>query len=67
MRDWSSTWRGIKAVSKPYCTPLPRWAIRLQPKLGRGFWAHWWTPIWHKGRGPYITIGLGLIAIYRGY
>jgi len=30
-------------------------------------WAHLWTPIWHEGRGPYVSIGLGIIAIYRGY
>ncbi|GEM_PF-6262191 len=31
------------------------------------FWFNYWTPIWHDGRGPYITMGLGLIAFYRGY
>jgi hypothetical protein len=30
-------------------------------------WLHIWTPVWHKGRGPYITIGLFGIAFYRGY
>lgn len=31
------------------------------------FWFHWWTPVWHEGRGPYISIGLGLFGVYRGY
>ena len=33
----------------------------------RGFWFHVWTPVWHKGRGPYITIGLWFVRIVRGY
>jgi len=32
-----------------------------------GFWWEIWTPKWHDGRGKYITIGMGLIAFYRGY
>lgn len=36
-------------------------------RFTRGFWFHWWTPVWHEGRGPYITIGCGLFAFYRGY
>jgi hypothetical protein len=38
--------------------------IRLR---SAGFWFHWWTPVWSEGRGPYISIGLGVIALYRGY
>ncbi len=30
------------------------------------FWS-WWTPSWHKGRGPYISIGIGFLRIHRGY
>jgi len=43
----------------------PVWAIKFftHPK----FWFNWWTPTLHKGRGPYISIGLGWMAIYRGY
>jgi hypothetical protein len=40
------------------------YAIRLKPT---GFWWHWWTPIWHEGRGPYISIGCGLVTLHRGY
>lgn len=32
-----------------------------------GAWFHWWTPVWHKGRGPYITMGLGPLRLMRGY
>ena len=32
-----------------------------------GWWCYLWTPIWHEKRGPYVSIGLGYIAIYRGY
>jgi hypothetical protein len=43
----------------------PSWGIkRLKPW---GFWCELWTPMWHDGRGPYFSIGLGPIAIYRGY
>jgi len=31
------------------------------------FWICLWTPVWHKGRGPYISIGLGIFGFYRGY
>lgn len=31
------------------------------------FWWHVFTPGWHADRGLYISIGLGLIAIFRGY
>ena len=26
-----------------------------------------WTPVWHKGRGPYLTLLLGICRITRGY
>ena len=28
---------------------------------------HIWTPVWHKGRGPYITFSSKFIQIMRGY
>lgn len=31
------------------------------------FWWKIWTPIWHDGRGKYISIGLGFITFQRGY
>ena len=41
-----------------------RWFIDFK-KLG--YWCHSWTPTWHNGRGPYISIGLGFCRIVRGY
>jgi len=40
-----------------------KYAIRFK----REWWCYLWTPIWHKGRGPYVSIGLGFIAFHRGY
>jgi hypothetical protein len=36
-------------------------------QMGKRFWFHFWTPKWHEGRGPYLSVGLGIVAIYRGY
>ncbi len=30
-------------------------------------WFQLWTPVWHSGRGPYVSIGFYFIAFYRGY
>jgi hypothetical protein len=62
MRNFASFWRGIKAMRCPpwhYCT------VRLCREMG--FWAIYWTPAWHEERGPYISVGLGILAFYRGY
>jgi len=66
MRDFGSVVRGVRAMSKPYPADehKPGWDLSFG---FFGFWAHWWTPVWHKGRGPYVSIGLGLIRIARGY
>lgn len=32
-----------------------------------GWGIMFWTPIWHRGRGPYFTILLGRVRIGRGY
>jgi hypothetical protein len=36
-------------------------------KYVNGWWLSYWTPTWHEGRGPYVTIGLGVVEIMRGY
>jgi len=64
MRDFGSMLRGLLAMPKWYVV-LKHWTIRFT--IHGQFWAHWWTPIWHEGRGPYISLGLGPIRIYRGY
>jgi len=56
---------GITHIKLPYIEPKPKWGTKLTTP-GK-FWFHLWTPVWHKGRGPYISIGLGFIGIYRGY
>ncbi len=30
-------------------------------------WNASFLPVWNKGRGKYISLGLWIIAIYRGY
>lgn len=32
-----------------------------------GWGMAFWTPIYHEGRGPYLTLLLGKIRITRGY
>lgn len=69
MINLSSAIRGIRAIELPYTKPKPKWGIHVL-KGGwspNRFWIDFWTPKWHCGRGPYLTVGLGLIAIYRGY
>ena len=40
------------------------YTVRWLPRM---WWAHLLTPIWHEGRGPYVSIGLWVVALYRGY
>ncbi len=59
--DIDSTFKGILYMKQPNSA---KWSIAFLP---RKFWFHLWTPKWHKNRGPYLTCGLWIIAIYRGY
>jgi hypothetical protein len=43
------------------------YAIDRMPPGGNRWWFEWWTPCFHEGRGPYISIGIGWIRILRGY
>jgi len=65
--SWRSIWWGIRAMKRPYPEPKPRWAVDWPPRSQYGWWLHVWTPVWHKGRGPYVSIGLGCIRVCRGY
>ncbi len=68
MIDLGSTIRGLSRLRKPYPNPKPRWAIRWIASSDYGtFWFYAWTPRWHRGRGPYLSIGIRWFAIYRGY
>lgn len=66
MINLNSFTKGIKAMPNKLHFLRPKyWQIvcmKNQPA-----WCHMWTPKWHKNRGPYISIGLRIIAIYRGY
>jgi len=80
--SWSAV-KGIMAMRWPSAQPEPRpkWKVKRlagpvewRPPYGIDvrdwsgcWWCHFWTPIWHEGRGPYVSIGLGWLAIYRGY
>lgn len=70
--DWfvsiPSVARGIRHM-KRYTGdgPQAKWSIARLRGSGWRFWLHAWTPIWHDGRGPYLSVGLGRIGIYRGY
>ncbi len=61
MRDMGSVKRGLKVMTCPW------WHHCFFIVRRTKFFAHWWTPIWHKGRGPYVTIGLGIVHFGRGY
>uniref|UniRef100_A0A6M3JKM8 Uncharacterized protein n=1 Tax=viral metagenome TaxID=1070528 RepID=A0A6M3JKM8_9ZZZZ len=64
MRNYKSVIRGLKAMTVWYMV-FKNWHIDTSKHFR--FWAHWWTPIWHDGRGPYFTFGIGYIKIGRGY
>jgi len=65
MLDVGSTYRGLRAMRWPHAQVRYGW--RALPGRERGLWFHMWTPVWHEGRGPYVSIGLGFIAFCRGY
>ena len=58
-----SVWHGFRAMSS-WGELFRHWAVHWDTP---GFWLHLWTPIWHKGRGPYVSMGLGWLKVYRGY
>lgn len=66
------SWRSLRAW-RPLVSGSVNYAIwRIAQPIGqampmRRFWCDVWTPIWHEGRGPYVSIGLGIVAIGRGY
>lgn len=45
---------------------------RREVNYGIGIWPRrwWWMrwlPSYHEGRGNYLSVGLWVVAIYRGY
>lgn len=63
MINFISVWRGIRAMT-PKHGPV-NYAVTFE-WFGRA-WCDIWTPVWHNGRGPYITIGLWFVRFVRGY
>lgn len=61
MFDFKSALKGIKVMR---IRNHAKWGIRVMPKH---FWLHFWTPVWHGRNGPYLSCGLYIIAVYRGY
>ena len=62
MVNLRSFWRGIREMKRN------RGNVNVSIEFGWfGWWLHLWTPIWHDGRGPYISCGLGVVRILRGY
>ena len=46
------------------------WGSRIQYGifiLPKDIWIHVWLPKWCEGRGYYISIGLWLFSVQRGY
>lgn len=65
-----SFFKGILAMYWPH--DKVNYAIDWKQPTGDDYtWIHLWTPIWHEGRGPYISIGIwfgiGTLEIMRGY
>ena len=63
MIDLRSAWAGIRTMQPGEW--YRHWFID-RPMM-HGFWLHIWTPVWHDGRGPYITCGLWFIRFGRRY
>ena len=63
MINLKSGWRGLRTMSSRR-ELFRHWSIYWG---WTRFWLHLWTPVWHKGRGPYISLGLGYVAVMRGY
>jgi len=59
--DVVSVYRGMRHMS---ALNNARWSVKWMPKR---FWLHAWTPVWHNNNGPYLSCGVYVIAIYRGY
>jgi len=67
MKDFKSFIKGIKAMKVKTNFFKPKyWEICIF-KYNMGWWLNYFTPVWHDGRGPYLSIGLLIIVIYRGY
>jgi len=46
------------------CGSRIKYGVTILPK---DIWVHVWLPKWCQGRGYYISIGLWLFSVHRGY
>ena len=63
MFDLRSAFKGIRHMKFPH--GKVNYAIRFK-RYGR-FGFHFWTPVYHEGRGPYVSLILWFVAFFRGY
>ena len=61
MFDFRSVWRGLRVMK---LRNKATWSVKFMP---RRFWLHAWTPMWQDGNGPYLSCGVWLFAVYRGF
>ena len=58
--------KGIKLLEKRSEFFRPKWWT-IKIGIVKNPWIILWTPSWHENRGPYVSIGLLFLKIYRGY
>lgn len=68
--DMRSFFKGIMVMRWPH--EKVNYALDWLPGNPRSHtWIHLWTPAYHEGRGPYVSIGIyvgfGTLRIMRGY
>ena len=63
MIDFGSVWRGTLEMKFPH--GKVNYAIRTHQYRSPRIEA--WTPIFHEGRGIYISICFVFVSFYRGY
>lgn len=62
-----SAWAGIRTMRWPHPPSGRRWKVWRIGWRWKAAWLHLWTPVWHEGRGPYVSMGLWFFAVGRGY
>jgi hypothetical protein len=63
--DMRSFFKGLRHMKLRHARV--NYTLQILGQNSRGWWLCLWTPVWHEGRGPYISIGLGIVRFLRGY
>ena len=63
--DMRSFWAGTRAMRWPH--EHVNYQLEFTRGASRGWWLCLWTPVWHDGRGPYVSVGLWIMRFGRGY